>query len=290
MDTAKIVEKKFACTQGGKEFIFMLVRHNNSENEVFRVLSKSQEASKRTKLAMMKDLLWKESIAAVKLSSEFSDFKAFRSELEKALPQNSSAIRARYTQMIIRWFFPTHSIDNLLTKVWTFYKDELLLREIMRYQYLTIEPVVREFVIQNVLTRPPGSVLKIDYLKDFLMKKYGVVKKHPLTALSSAIRYIGLASRGKNGIVISEISIPKTALLILTHHIFAPTPRTVTVKEILSNCFWWCLGIRDSETVKKTLHEADANGIITKYIVADQLEQITTKYSFDEFVQRKIRL
>ena len=254
------------------------------------MLSKSQGASKRTKLSMMKPLLWKDSIYAVKLSAEFSDFKAFRSELERALPQNSSAIRVRYTQMIIRWFFPTHSIDNLLTKVWTFYKDESLLREIMRYQYLTIEPVVCEFVIQHVLTRPPGTMLKIDYLKDFLMKKYGVVKKHPLTALSSAIRYIGLASHGKNGIVISEISMPKTSLLILTHHIFAPTPRTVTMKEILSNCFWQCLGIRDSENVKKILHEADANGIITKYIVADQLEQITTRYSSDEFVQRKIRL
>ena len=254
------------------------------------MLSKSQEASERTKLSMMKRLLWKDSIDAVKLSAEFSDFKAFRSELERALPQNSSYIRVRYTSSIIRWFFPTHSTGNLLTKVWTFYKDELLLREIMRYQYLTIEPVVCEFVIQHILTRPPGTVLKIDYLKDFLMKKYGVVKRDPLKALSSAIRYIGLASRGKNGIVISEISLPKTSLLILTHHIFAPTPRTVTLKEILSNCFWQCLGIRDSENVKKILHEADANGIITKYIVADQLEQITTRYSSDEFVQRKIRL
>lgn len=254
------------------------------------MLSESQEASKKTKLYMMRRLLWKQSIQAVKLSSEFSNFKAFRSELERTLPWNSSYVRVRNSRSIIRWFFPSHTIDNLLTRVWTFYKDESILREIMRYQYLTMEPVVREFVINHVLTRPPGTVLKIDYLKDFLMKKYGVVKKDPLRALGGAIRDIGLASRGKNGIIISEISLPKTSLLILTHHIFAPTPRTVTVKEILSNCFWQCLGIRDSENVKKILHEADANGIITKYIVADQLEQITTKYSFDEFVQRKIRL
>jgi len=160
----------------------------------------------------------------------------------------------------------------------------------MRYQYLTVEQVVREFVIEHVLTRPPGVVLKIDYLKDFLLKKYGVVKNDPLNALSSAIRHIGFASRGNNGIIISETNLPKTSLLILIHHIFAPNPRTVTLKEILSNCFWLCLGIRDSETVKKILHEADANGTITKYVIADQLEQITTKYSFDEFVQRKIQL
>ena len=254
------------------------------------MLSECQEASKKTKRYMMGRLFWKESIQAVKLSVEFSDFKAFRSELERVLPWNSSYVRVRRVRSIIKWFFPAHSIDNLLTKVWTFYKDELILGEIMRYQYLTTEPVVCEFVIKHVLTRSPGSVLKIDYLKDFLLKKYGVVKNDPLRALSSAIRHIGLASRGKNGIIITEIGLPKTSLLILVHYIFAPTPRTVTMKEILSNCFWLCLGIRDSEAVKKILHEADANSIITKYIVADQLEQITTKYSFDEFVQRKIRL
>ncbi len=252
--------------------------------------SVSQNASKKAKLPMMRRLFWEESIAAVKLSEEFNDFKAFRSELERILHWNSSYVRARNASSIIRWFFPTYSTDGLLTKVWTFYKDELILGEIMRYQYLEIEPVMREFVIQHVLSQPPGTVLKIDYLKDFLIKKYGVVKNDPLRSLSSAVRHLGLASPGKNGIVISKISLPKTSLLILIHHIFAPTPRTVTLKEILSSCFWQYLGIRDSEDVKKVLHEADANGILAKYIVADQLEQITTKYPFDEFVQRRIRL
>jgi hypothetical protein len=89
---------------------------------------------------------------------------------------------------------------------------------------------------------------------------------------------------------ISQIPMPKTSLLILTHYLLAPTPRTVTIKDVLSNPFWQYLGVRESEAVRKVFREADANGAITKYIMADQLEQVTTRYSFDEFVQRKVQL
>jgi hypothetical protein len=36
--------------------------------------------------------------------------------------------------------------------------------------------------------------------------------------------------------------------------------------------------------------EADACGILGKYVVADQLEQITTRWSLDEFLSNKPRL
>jgi hypothetical protein len=255
------------------------------------VHGKLQESSAAgNKLYMMRRLLWEDSMYAVKLSSEFSSFQAFRKELEKTLPQNSSYVRKRNTASIIRWFFPSRSIENPLTKVWTFYRNELLLKELMRYQYLTTEPVVAEFILKHVLARTPGEVIKIEHLKDFLVKKYGVVKPDPLRALSGAIRYTGFVCLANRGYTISDLDPPKTALLILVHYLFAPTPRTVTVKEILANSFWQYIGIRSPEIVKKILQEADANGAIAKYIVADQLEQITTRYSFDEFIQRKIRL
>jgi hypothetical protein len=62
------------------------------------------------------------------------------------------------------------------------------------------------------------------------------------------------------------------------------------MKEILSNPFWQYLGLRDQDVVRKIFREADANGVIAKYIVADQLEQVTTTYSFDEFIQRRSSL
>jgi hypothetical protein len=239
---------------------------------------------------MMRRLLWKEGVQAVKLSVEFSDFESFRKELINSLHYNSSYVRARNTNSIIRWFFSSRSIDNLLTKVWAFYKDETILKEIMRYEYLTREPAVAEFIVNYLLPLLPGGSIRMEYFKDFLLKKYGVVKKDPLNSLRGACRDLGFVYCENKKLVICQIPTPKTSLLILTHYLFTQTPRTVTLKEILSNPFWQYLGIRESEVVKRVFREADSAGIIAKYILADQLEQVTTRYSFDEFVQRRIQL
>lgn len=239
---------------------------------------------------MIRPLLWKDSIQAVKLSAEFSDFKAFRIELRQSLHYNSTDVRNRYTTDIVKWFFPSHSLDNLLTKVWTFYKNEEIITELMRYQYLTIEPDVAEFVINYLIPLHPGRLVENDYLKDFLLKTYGVVRIHPLISLRGACRDLGFLYSDKKKLVVRQIPVPKTSLLILTHFLLAPTPRTVTVKEILSKPFWRYLGVREVEILRQVLREADASGVISKYIIADQLEQLTTRYSYEEFIQRRIRL
>jgi hypothetical protein len=239
---------------------------------------------------MVRRLLWNESIQAVKLSTEFSDFKSFRRELEQTLHYNSSYVRMRNTNSIIRWFFPSHSLDNLLTMTWTFYRNEGILKEFMRYQYLTIEPAVAEFVTQNILPMQPRELVTSDYLRDFLLKKYGVVRADPFESLRGACRDMGFIYSENKKLVICQIPTPKTSFLVLTHYLLAPSPRTLTIKEVLSNLFWQYLGIRKADDVRNILKEADANGFITKYIVADQLEQFTTRYSFDEFVQRRIQL
>lgn len=245
---------------------------------------------KEPQLFMVRRLLWDKSIYAIKLSEEFSDFKAFRSELEKILPVNSNYVKLRNTRDIIKWFFPSHSLDNILTKVWTFYKNEELLKEIMRYQYLTIEPTVGEFIKDYILPLEPGSTISVDYLKDFLLKKYGVVRPDPVNALRGACKNMGFLLVSKNKLIVSKVSIPKTALLILTHYLLAPSVRTVAIKEILSKDYWKYLGIRDTNNVRMVFREADANGLIAKYVVADQLDQVTTRYPVDEFIERKLQL
>lgn len=248
------------------------------------------ETSGQPKLFMVRRLLWNNSIYAIKLSSEFSDFKSFRSELEKTLPVNSSYVKLRRTRDILKWFFPSLSLDNLLTKVWTFYKNEKLLRELMCYQYLTVEPTVGEFIRDYIIPLQPGSNISLDYFKDFLLKKYGVVRPDPLSALRGACRDMGFLLASKNKLIVSQVPVPKTSLLILTHYLHAPSVRTIAIKEILSNYYWQYLGIRDPETVRKVFREADANGLIAKYVLADQLEQVTTRYPVDEFIERRLHL
>ncbi len=235
-------------------------------------------------------LLWQESIQAIKDSIRFNNFQSFRAYLRESLPQNSSYVRVRYTRSVIRWFFPNYSLDVLPAKVWRSYHDDSLLQDIMRYCYLAQEPVVAEFVTEHLLPLAPGTLVDSGYFKNFLRDKYGVVKKDPLRCLRTAVRDLGFIHRNKKDAIVQNIRLPKTALLILTHHIFTSSPQTVSLKEIISHRFWKFLGIKEPEEVCKILKEANAKGAITKYIIADQLEQITTKYSLDELLRRRIRL
>lgn len=235
-------------------------------------------------------LLWKESIKAVKDSIRFKNFKNFRKHLQEHLPQNSSYVRKRYTSSIIRWFFPDQSLNNLPAKVWHSYKNNQILQDVMRYFYLEKEPIVAEFICEYLIPLEPGTTIQSEYLKDFLIKKYGRVKKDPLNYLSAAIRDLGFTYRNKTTIIVCNLQLPKTSFTILVHYLFASTPQTVSLEEILTHKFWMYLGIRDRNAVKKILKEADTKEIIAKYVVADQLEQITTKYTLDEFLQKRIKL
>jgi hypothetical protein len=227
---------------------------------------------------------------AIKLAGEFSDFKAFEQALEKSLRFNSACVRTKRARDMIRWFFPSHSLDNLLTKVWTFYRNESLLEEVMRYQFLTSQPLLSKFILNCILPLEPGTCLDTPCFKDFLLRENGIVRRDVLNNLRWACRDIGFLCQERNKLVISQIPIPKTSLLLLTHHFLGQSAQTISIKDVLSNPYWRFLGIRSPEVVRQIFREADSEGIIAKYVIADQLEQITTRYSFDEFIQRRLGL
>jgi len=222
--------------------------------------------------------------------ARFSSFDSFRSFLEENLPQSSSYTRKRYTRSIIKWFFPDKKLNSLPSLVWRNYHDESILRDVMRYEYLSKEPVIAEFILEYLLPLEPGTKISADYFKNFITKKYGEAKKDPINFLSLACRDLGFIKRNRNIPVVQGISEPKTAFLILIHYIFAPKQRTIPIKEIIEHPFWLLLGIRGKERVRLILKEANARGLMSKYIIADQLEQITTKYSIESFVEDRFKL
>jgi hypothetical protein len=82
-----------------------------------------------------------------------------------------------------------------------------------------------------------------------------------------------------------------TAFLILLHHLFTPNgPRTVELRRLFANPFWQYLGFKSEDTVRAVLRSADVAGVLGKYIVADQLEQVTTCLTLDDIFTRKVRL
>jgi len=66
--------------------------------------------------------------------------------------------------------------------------------------------------------------------------------------------------------------------------------RTVELRNLVANPFWKYLGFKSEDGVRALLREADAAGLVGKYVVADQLEQVTTCFTLDELLQRRVRL
>jgi len=250
-------------------------------------------ATKKSGPFYLQDFLWYESIQAVQDSLRFGSFEEFCRHLEASLPQNSESTRQRYARNVIKWFFPESSLDGLLTQAWRHYEDENLLKEVMRYQFLSVQPVVAQFITEYILPAEPGTTLRSPILDEFVQYKYGAPNKKVRQRLANTIEQLGFVQHNKSNKgdrIIVHLPAAKTALFLLTHFLFAATPQLLSLKEILENPFWKYLGFRYADGVRKALKEAAANDLIAKYVIADELEQITTKYSFKEILERRLYL
>ena len=234
--------------------------------------------------------LWRESIAVIKSSLRYGSFERFYAHLQESLPQNSVATRERYARYICKRFFPDRQLDQIGIRVWRAYRDEGLLEEVMRYQFLAREPLIADFLTRKVLTLVPGLTLPTEVFQSYVEQTFGKPLEKAADRIRQALVQIGFLAREHRRLVVRALPKPKTTLLILTHYLFAPTPQTVELRELLANPFWRYLGVREAETVRGILKEADASGLIAKYIKSDQLEQITTRYSFDALLEQRIKL
>jgi len=239
---------------------------------------------------MIQELPWKPAMQAAKDSVHFDDFAAFRAHLEENLPYNSAVTRERYTQTIIKYFFPNGSLGGLPGRVWQAYRDDLLLGDLMRYQFLTQEPTVARFVVAHLNSIAPGSVLEHGLLEGFIEEVDPEGRKKMVERLGQVLRRMGYLVRERQQDIVTQLRPSKTSLLVLVHHLFAPTPRIVTLRDILADPFWQYLGFRQEETVRRILHEANARGLIAAYATMDQLEQITTRHTPDEWFAKRLQL
>lgn len=83
----------------------------------------------------------------------------------------------------------------------------------------------------------------------------------------------------------------KTAFLVLLHHLFAPhQPRTIELRHLFENPFWKYLGFKTQDAVRGVIREANASGLLGKYVVADELEQITTCLALADILGRGVQL
>lgn len=238
----------------------------------------------------LQDFPYEAGIQAIKDSLDFDDFDVFYQHVLLSLPQNSPETRRRYASLVIRWFFPERKLGGLLPRVWAAHHDDTILSELSRVMTLETEPVVADFVTETVYSTPPGTAFDSAIVRDYIIATYGSYKKNSYDRLLVTVRQLGFLVRHGNQWLAPWMSIPANGLLILLHARLALTPRIVRISDLLATAWWRYLGYRSAEDVRATLRDAERVGLIARYSIVDELEQITTRYSFDDYLHNALRL
>lgn len=238
----------------------------------------------------LQDFPLQASIQAVKASADFESYDEFYAYLLDHLPQNSPQTRKRYAELIGKRYFPGLSLDNLLRHVWNSYQDERILVDLMRVYALEAEPVIARFVMDKVWPLDAGQVLDANVARTFIQDTYGAFKQNSYKRLLLTLDRLGFLGRYNGEVVIEQIPLPANALLILLHDRLAPTPRIVRLSDILEANWWRYLGIKDADEVRHVLRQAEVAGLIARYAVVDELEQVTTRFTRAEYITQAKRL
>jgi hypothetical protein len=249
-------------------------------------------AGSRRERKSIQDVLLREGLVAVRLAVGLADTEELQEKLQQELGQNSAETRLRYARSILLWFFGD-GIGSLARQTWQAYEDEALERDILRYLYLAAEPLVGQCVENSLYPLEEGMVIPAAYFERYL---HGALGERPspktLKRLKMNLAKLGFLDRSSTqGDRLGRINLDKTAFLIVFHSIFSPTgPRTVELTSVLSHPFWKHLGLKSSQAVRTILREADAARLLGKYVVADQLEQVTTCFSLSDLLKKRPRL
>lgn len=240
----------------------------------------------------IQDALLAEGLLATKLSKSCETLSELSELVINNLSQNSLETRRRYVQSITGWFFPD-GIKGLLPRVWRVYEDEVVTRDLLRWSYLTNEPIVGACVANALFPLENGISIPATYFDKFLSDHLGAAPPEKTRErIKINLKRIGFLERAKGKPDrLATVMPQRNSFMILLHHLFAPTSvRTVELRTLLADPFWKYLGYKSEDMVRKVLREADVAGIIGKYIVADQIEQVTTCYSLEDWLEKGIRL
>ena len=251
--------------------------------------SQLQHAGERKTI---QDALLAEGLLAVKLSAEAKSPVELQEILVTRLGQNSMETRRRYAQSILKWFFPD-GVDGILSKTWRAYQDEAITSDLLRWSYLTQETVMGRCVAEALFPLENGLTIPATYFDKFLQDILGEAPPEKTRErLKSNLKKLGFLERVKGKPDrLSPIAVKRTSLLLLLHHLFAAKAvRTVELRNFFANPFWKHLGYKSEDAVRMVMREADAAGLIGKYVVADQLEQVTTCFTLGEFLESRMRL
>jgi hypothetical protein len=248
------------------------------------------DVSKERKPKIPQSILWEESLQAVHLSLGCNSKSELSLRLREEFSQNSATTRARNATTVLSRFFPAQYIDQLPRRVLRLYGDEKLLADVMTVLLPMSEPVIGQLLADRLFPIEPGSELPSNFFTSYGQEIYSKNAKDIAARCSGAARVMGWVSRQGGKSYRLHRTVNQTAALILIHELYATTPRIVELSQILSEPVWKYMGFQDADQVRAFCKLMEQKQLIARYVQVDRLDQITTRYSAPELMERKMTL
>jgi hypothetical protein len=243
-----------------------------------------------TDVRAIQDLVWNEARWALTAAEQFTDDAPFEAYLAEHLPQNSPSTRTRYAQTLVRWFF-RDGVRGLAAGVWIHYRDPALADEILRYLYLRAEALAGAVVAEALLPIAEHAVIPESYLPNFLRGRFGAdTPAKTIRRLKTNLRKLGFLVRVTGSR--DTLRVPAhsaTAFLLVLHHLFALRHSgAVEFRTVAADPFWKYLGFKTEDQLRSILKDSMDRGLLAKYVLADRIESISFRYSFEQFIEGKM--
>jgi len=237
-------------------------------------------------------VLVEEGTWAVMRADQHDSLDSLIEDLAANLKQQSKETRSRYASSIAKWFFPDRDISSPAVVVWSGYSDKVLLNEFLRVLYLKAEPIVGKCVEEFLYPIQENAVIPGSYFDTCLMNLLSDIPPKTRKRLKQNLRKLGFLAKSEPGKdLLKPLNPSGTALFLLFTFYFARDEgRTVEMPTVLKDPFWKYLGFKTEDAVRRVFRNAANKGLLAKYIVADQLELLTTALTFQQCVERKVRL
>lgn len=241
---------------------------------------------------VIQDLLLPEGWLAIREADKHPTTESLRDYLTQSLPQQSRETRTRYASSVLRWFFPEDEPRSLAVEVHKTYGDDVLTGEIMRVLYLKAEPIVGRCVAEFLFPIQENAIIPASYFDTYLSTTLGDIPQKSRGRLKQNLRKLGfLAKAGQGKDALRPMSPSATSLfLVITYYFAREEPRTLEMRTILADPFWKHLGFKSEDSVRKALRSAHNDGFLAKYVVADRIEAITTRYNLRECLDQRVKL
>jgi len=245
--------------------------------------------ARRKAVRQLQDILWPDSIRAVRIAAGCGSFEEFVARLPGEMTQTSLHTRGRAMTTILSRYFADLTVQTLPCRVWRTWNDPALLEAVMGPLLLQSEPLLGRLIAERLHPIPPGSMLPLDFFRQYGDEVGGRNAINVSKRCAGAARNLGWIARVRGRSFRVQPCIEPTAALLLLHREYAPTPRIVDLEAVAAGTLWKYLGFASVQELRACIASFIERGLIARFVQVDRLDQFTTRYTLDELLERGLR-